>query len=110
MPDLQLANMDTNQLQTALAASIAAEDYQAAGRIRDTLKSSGKAEGGLLDWRAVGVPEWLADRAERLGYTFPTGEGGSACWPQKCDAPPVLCQCSEGVIRRGIAIFLGMCT
>jgi hypothetical protein len=26
-----------------------------------------------MDWRALGVPEWLADRAERLGFLFPTG-------------------------------------
>lgn len=25
-----------------------------------------------LDWRALGVPEWLADRAERLGLRYPT--------------------------------------
>lgn len=27
-----------------------------------------------MDWRALGVPEWLADRAERLGFLFPTGQ------------------------------------
>lgn len=26
-----------------------------------------------MDWRALGVPEWLSDRAERLGLLFPTG-------------------------------------
>jgi hypothetical protein len=27
-----------------------------------------------MDWRALGVPDWLADRAERLGFLFPTGQ------------------------------------
>ncbi len=43
----------------------------------------------VLDWRALGIPDWLADRAERLQLRFPTGEVPSgfsrlarswACW------------------------------
>ncbi len=38
-----------------------------------------------LDWRSLGVPEWLADRLERLQLPFPTGwrpstAMGGACW------------------------------
>lgn len=67
---------DQNQLQTALNTAIASEDYARASRLRDRLKSllgdSGKS-GLPADWQALGILEWLANRAERLGYRFPTG-------------------------------------
>eukprot|EP00775_Hariotina_reticulata_P007458 gene7458-7668_t len=72
-----IQHMDNNQLQTALGVAIAAEDYALAGRIKtrlqQKLRESGSSIGSQsMDWRALGVPEWLADRAERLGLMFPT--------------------------------------
>jgi hypothetical protein len=68
---------DLNQLTTALNNAIAAEDYRAAARLRDRLRQlSGRDAGTPADWRALGIPEWLADRAERIGYRFPTGTTG----------------------------------
>lgn len=93
--------MDDNQLQTALTAAIDGEDYALAARIRDVLRQrtgkGGTASSSLdgsdadaqptpdnadnqddsslllpLDWRALGIPDWLADRAERLGLRYPT--------------------------------------
>ena len=65
---------DTNRLTTALNVAIAAEDYGLAARIRDRLSelTNGESERSA-DWRKLGVPDWLASRAECIGYRFPTG-------------------------------------
>ena len=43
-------------------------------RLQAKLLESGSAVVSRpMDWSALGVPEWLADRAERLGFMFPTG-------------------------------------
>ena len=65
---------DTNRLTTALNVAIAAEDYGLAARIRDRLSelTDGDSERSA-DWRKLGIPEWLASRAECIGYRFPTG-------------------------------------
>ncbi|WIA41652.1 hypothetical protein OEZ86_009006 [Tetradesmus obliquus] len=72
-----ILQMDNNQLQTALAVAIAAEDYALASRIKERLQQKLAESGSAvvskpMDWAALGVPEWLADRAERLGFLFPT--------------------------------------
>lgn len=64
---------DTNQLQTALNRAIAAEDYALAGQVRDKLQAVVGSNTGTADWRQLGVPEWLADRVERMGFKFATG-------------------------------------
>lgn len=82
---------DTNQLQTALNQAIAAEDYALASKLRDQLqKLVGRS--GTADWRQLGVPEWLADRVERMGYKFATGGGlyqsapAVSKWLQPCQS------------------------
>jgi UvrB/uvrC motif len=74
-----LSGMDANQLQTALQIAVDSEDFQTAGRIRDELRgrqdSNGSGGGGGgTSWRQLGVPDWLADRAEQYGLRFPTGQ------------------------------------
>ena len=71
---------DLNQLQTALNRAIASEEWDLAAKIRDLLRlltsdASGSGGGGgrAADWRGLGVLGWLADRAENLGFTLPTG-------------------------------------
>ena len=64
---------DTNQLQTALNRAIAAEDYTLASQVRDQLQRVLGAHIGTADWRQLGVPEWLADRVERMGFKYATG-------------------------------------
>ena len=41
--------------------------------ISDALRRRSGAAAQPSDWRELGIPEWLADRAEQLGYRFPTG-------------------------------------
>ena len=65
---------DTNQLQTALNRAIAAEDYALASQVRDKLQSVVGGDIGTADWRHLGVPEWLADRVERMGFKYATGQ------------------------------------
>ncbi len=65
---------DANELTTALNNAIAAEDYQLAATLRDRLRQlSGGDAGPLADWQNLGIPSWLAERAEHIGYRFPTG-------------------------------------
>ena len=64
---------DTNQLQTALNRAIAAEDYALASQVRDKLQAVVGGDNGTADWRHLGVPEWLADRVERMGFKYATG-------------------------------------
>jgi superfamily II DNA/RNA helicase len=63
---------DLNRLQTALNNAIEGEDYQRAAEIRNRISqvtgNKGKPDGG---WVRIGAPEWLADRAERLGFRMP---------------------------------------
>lgn len=71
-----LSSGDENVLTTALSRSIAVEDYEVAGLVSAKLKqlqgASGEPAGEILDWRAMGMAEWLCDRAELLGYRYPT--------------------------------------
>lgn len=69
---ISLNSVDTNQLQTALNQAIAAEDYTLASKLRDQIQSL-VGSSGTADWRQLGVPEWLADRIERMGYKYATG-------------------------------------
>lgn len=71
--DPDLSRLDSNQLQTALNTAIAGEDWKQAANLRDALHTQ-TGEASQLDWRQYGLPEWLADRVDRLGYRFPTGE------------------------------------
>ena len=71
--DQDLTAMDSNQLQTALNNAIMSEDYGLAARLRNQLQEQGKGAKVSLDWRSFGCPEWLAERAEQLGFRFPTG-------------------------------------
>lgn len=65
---------DTNELTTALNNAIAAEDYSLASKLRDRLRQlSGGNAAPPADWHSLGIPAWLADRAEQIGYRFPTG-------------------------------------
>ncbi len=47
--------------------------------ISDALRRRSGSAAGPSDWRQLGVPEWLADRAEQLGFRFPTGGDTEAC-------------------------------
>jgi hypothetical protein len=67
--------MDGNQLQTALNNAILSEDYSLAAKLRNQLQElQGKGAKIDLDWRSFGCPDWLAERAEQMGYRFPTGD------------------------------------
>ena len=69
-----LQEQDTNRLTTALNIAITAEDYKLAADIRDRLAElTGSSSEVTADWTKLGIPEWLAERAERIGYRFPTG-------------------------------------
>ncbi|KAL6765180.1 P-loop containing nucleoside triphosphate hydrolase protein [Haematococcus lacustris] len=67
VPDSQLDTVhDPNILHTL--------DYQLAARIRDQLRSvqAGQQELRGIDWASLGLPAWISDRLERLGFRFTT--------------------------------------
>lgn len=65
---------DLNRLHTALSRAIETEEYSQAASLRDKIATvTGQdtdARGG--GWGKLGVPDWLADRAERMGFLMPT--------------------------------------
>ena len=66
--------VDPNALFTELNLALQSEDYAKAARIRDALRRSQDGEApALLDWHGYGIPEWLCERAEQLGWRYPTG-------------------------------------
>jgi superfamily II DNA/RNA helicase len=70
-------NTDLNRLHTELTHAVEAEDFQAAAKIRDEIQSrfvddnTGNSA-GQMGWVQLGILEWLAERAESLGYQIPT--------------------------------------
>ena len=87
--DSQQSEPDINQLSTALNNAISAEDYALAAQLRDQLKavSGDDAEAAAADWYSLGILDWLVDRAERVGYRFPTGRHSSVASPTHCTLP-----------------------
>lgn len=63
---------DINALTTELNDAIEREDFAAAARFRDQIAACAGQAAALDGWVALGTPEWLAERAERLGYRVPT--------------------------------------
>ena len=66
---------DENILTTALNKAIFEEDYGLAQRVSEKLR---RVQGmtdpreQLLDWRSLGMANWIASRAEDLGFRYPT--------------------------------------
>ena len=77
--------LDSNQLQTALNNAIQSEDYAAAAQLSKKLKSSqGQSGDTVWDWRAFDCPHWLAERAEQMGFKFPTGMSKNFAFLIRC--------------------------
>ena len=77
--DFILEISDENLLTTSLNRAISDEDYGLASKLSKRLQVVQNLNGGrdareiLLDWRMLGIAEWMAARAEALGFRFPTG-------------------------------------
>ncbi|KAK3280198.1 hypothetical protein CYMTET_11941, partial [Cymbomonas tetramitiformis] len=85
---------DLNTLQTALRTAVEKEDYAAAAKIRNRIRELGGGS-NQKDWLELGLPEWLADRAERCGYRFPTAVQAEAA-EQLYKGSDVLIQAQTG--------------
>ena len=69
------ATEDENALTTMLNRAIFVEDYELAGKASEKLKAlqgMTDAREQLLDWRSLGLANWIASRAEDLGFRYPT--------------------------------------
>jgi superfamily II DNA/RNA helicase len=52
---------------------VAAENYEDATRLKKLIQEvEGNGAVPSSTWQQLGIPEWLADRADRLGFQFPT--------------------------------------
>ena len=73
---------DENVLTTSLNRAISDEDYSLASKLSKRLQVVQNVNGGrdareiLLDWRMLGIAEWMASRAEALGFGFQPGFRG----------------------------------
>lgn len=66
---------DENILTTVLNKAIFSEDYALAAKASTKLKALQGLEDPreqLLDWRSLGMANWIASRAEDLGFRYPT--------------------------------------
>lgn len=89
-PQPPSSEQDANQLVTQLNSALAQEDYARASQLRDQLKAVQGSSDSLADWREYGCPDWLADRAEKLGFRFPTGTTLHFCL---CISAVLCCLC-----------------
>lgn len=104
---------DANWVQTALNEAVAQEDYARASqcvprgrrsqsalrasrsltrsshqRLRDRLRKLVGEWAGPTDWFGLGLPKWLAERAERMGFRFPTeARARRLCFGKRCSSP-----------------------
>ena len=70
---IQVWMMDLGQLCALLVLTVATlQDYATAVDVRDRLSALGVPL-AQLSWRQHGLLGWLSQRAEQLGFTFPTG-------------------------------------
>ena len=58
--------------QRCRTARVSLADAPVAPRLRDRLRALLGDWAGPTDWFGLGLPKWLAERAERLGFRFPT--------------------------------------
>ena len=68
-------NTDLNWLHTKLQVALENEDYTEAASVRNRIRRSACDGPGVTSeaaWTNLGVPDWLADRLERLNYPLPT--------------------------------------
>ena len=70
--DAPADDTDLNLLQTRLYRAVQCENYEEAATYRDRIAAAIGSSGDCLDWRSFGVPEWLCDRLERMGFHMPT--------------------------------------
>lgn len=66
------SSSDLNWLHTRLHVAIDCEDFEAAAQLRDRIRHSAGVSSDEASWSELGVPEWLADRLERLNFPLPT--------------------------------------
>lgn len=118
---------DLNWLQTRLQVALAHEDYAEAATIRDRIRRQAGATSGTAGeaaWATLGVPDWLADRLERLDFQLPTrvqmhalratesGDDAAVCAPTGSGKTlayllPLLAALSDDLLSEDLSGFLG---
>ena len=113
---------DLNWLQTKLNKAVCDEDYEAAAQLRDRIEGAAGVA-GICDWAALGVPTWMDDWLQRLGFAMPTrvqlqalralpsGEDAAICADTGSGKTlaylvPIIASLSEDLMQEDLSLFL----
>ena len=117
---------DLNWLHTQLQIALDREDYVEAASVRDRIRRCADISGGITSeaaWTNLGVPDWLADRLERLNFPLPTrvqlhslraaerGDDSAICAPTGSGKTlsyllPMLTQLSDDLLSEDLSNYL----
>ncbi|KOO31685.1 p-loop containing nucleoside triphosphate hydrolase protein [Chrysochromulina tobinii] len=119
---------DLNWLHTRLQVALEREDYTEALNLRDRIRRCADLNNGAgiateAAWTNLGVPDWLADRLERLSLPLPTrvqlhalraaerGDDAAICAPTGSGKTlsyvlPLLTQLSEDLLSEDLSNYL----
>ena len=126
--DADLIDADLNWLHTRLQVALEREDYTEALNLRDRIRRCADLNNGAgiateAAWTNLGVPDWLADRLERLSLPLPTrvqlhalraaerGDDAAICAPTGSGKTlsyvlPLLTQLSEDLLSEDLSNYL----
>lgn len=118
---------DLNWLHTRLQFALDQEDYAEAANVRDRIRRCADIGGAGMAteaaWTNLGVPDWLADRLERLNFPLPTrvqlhslraaerGDDSAICAPTGSGKTlsyllPLLTQLSDDLLSEDLSNYL----
>ena len=112
-----------NWLHTQLHMAIDSQDYETAAQLRDRIRRCAGISADEASWSTLGVPDWLADRLERLNLPLPTrvqlhalrateaGDDAAVCAPTGSGKTlayllPLLTQLSDDLLSEDLAAYL----
>jgi len=117
---------DLNWLHTRLHLALDREDYEEAASVPDRIRRCADVSTGIVSeaaWNNLGMPDWLADRLDRLNFPLPTrvqlhslraaerGDDSAICAPTGSGKTlsyllPLLAQLSDDLLSEDLSNYL----